>query len=834
MTQARSADRRAQLFTGALTPIALLLIIWAAGAPAVIEHIIPWWGLLPFFIAAEVIAIHVPIANSTHTFTFRELPIGLSLFLLPSSQLLPLLIISCGCVLGFIVQQTPTKILFNVVICAIEGCFAVLIFHLILGQGAPFSARGCTAGLIAILAMDLLSEVFVTAYLVSTGEVFEFRALRAAAYAASAAGLANASVAVLSVILISSNPVALPLLVIILAVLYVAYRNYTASVARARRAESLHIFVGSIRATTHVESTITHVLTGTRAVVNCQRVCIALAPRGNTYPWRFAELQTQTQPAHPDAPSPEVTWGTVQLDVDQPWWRPAAEGSPLLTRNAPNGLAGGAIAVPMTGDGVRGVLIVEGRPSPEPRLGPSERRLLEAVAGHATVALQSCLLVERVQTEAAARSYDAHHDALTGLPNRRRLQRDLEAMCRTGRGAVLLLDLDDFKDINDTLGHKAGDDVLREVGRRLRHGGLGQVARLGGDEFAVLLPGLVDQQIIKEHAQGIFELIRNKHVNVRGVSLPVNPSIGIALLSEHGSTAEELLIQADTAMYTAKYARSGVALYTPDEENGSHQRLVLASEIGQALDDGQVMPWFQPQVRASDGHLMGVEALVRWVHPHYGLIGATDILAVVQRTGMMRRLTDRMLLLSLEQQQHWAAAGLDRAVAVNATMRDLHDENFPQAVADILRHTGAPAGRLTIEITESTVMRDPQRCIRVLEGLAALGVRISVDDFGTGYSSLAYLERLPLDEVKIDRSFVTRLAADPGKDTVIRATVDLAHALGLAVVAEGVETAQVSQELTKLSVDYVQGYHHGFPASASQWEQRAEAACDSAKLTIAG
>jgi diguanylate cyclase (GGDEF)-like protein len=425
-------------------------------------------------------------------------------------------------------------------------------------------------------------------------------------------------------------------------------------------------------------------------------------------------------------------------------------------------------------------------------------------------------LVERVKAEAAARSHDAHHDALTGLPNRRRLQIELEGMCRSGHGAVLLLDLDDFKEINDTLGHDAGDDVLREVGKRLRRGVDGHVARLGGDEFALLLPAAVDEAMAVEEAVAVFEVIRSEPVRVRGVSLVVTPSIGVALLPHHGKTGQELLVHADTAMYAAKQAGTGIALHQPDDEGVSHRRLVLASEVSVAIANGQILPWFQPQVEAVSGTVIGVEALVRWVHPVYGVVSAADLLAAVQRTGLMRVLTDRMIELSLAQQSRWAAAGLDVSVAVNATMRDLHDEAFPAVVAGLLDGARVARHRLTIEVTESTVMRDPERCIRVLEGLAGIGVRLSVDDFGTGYSSLAYLERLPLHEVKIDRSFVTRLASDPAEDTVVRATVNLAHALGLIVVAEGVEDAQVSGVLRGLSVDVLQGHHHGRPAPADQ------------------
>jgi diguanylate cyclase (GGDEF)-like protein len=809
--------RRVYALTAALAPFVAVLAWRVMGRPAIAPELgVPWLVLLPLFPLAEGMVIHLPLGRSAHTFTFREVPTAIALFLLPTSTFLTVAVVSCAAVLLVVERQRGPKLAFNVLMCAAEAGLAVLLFRLVLGDHRALSDRGWLAALIAVVVADLVSELLVSVCITFFGDGFDTRTMRQATGAALAGGVANSSVAVLNVVLIAREPLALPLLVMVLVVLYFAYRNYISLAGRARRAEALHDFVGSIRVTTDVESTVGQILAGTRAVLNCQRVAVALAPAEPGAGWRCAQMSTSTVGVRPDEVAPEATWATIDLDRDRPWWRPAVEGLRLLAQRAPSGLAGGALAVPLTGDGVRGVVLVEGRPFPHRRFGLNERSLLEAVAGHAAVALQSCLLVERVRSEAAARSHEAHHDALTGLPNRLQLHLELEAMCRSQRGTVLLLDLDDFKDINDTLGHDAGDDVLREVGRRLREGVNGHVARIGGDEFAVLLPTAVDETAAVEQAVAVLELIRGQPVRVRGVSLLVSPSIGVTLLPEHGSSAEELLVHADTAMYTAKKESTGFALFEPDDEAGNHQRLVLAAEVAQAIEDGQVLPWFQPQVRAGDNRVIGVEALVRWVHPRYGLVSPEDVLAVVERTGMTRRLTDRMIELSLRQQRRWERAGFDVAVAVNATMRDLHDERFPSVVAGLLRQSGTAPDHLTIEITESTVMRDPMRCIQVLEGLAAIGVRISVDDFGTGYSSLAYLERLPLHEVKIDRSFVTRLATDLSKDTVVRATVDLAHALGLAVVAEGVENTQVSTALTQLSVDVLQGYYYGYPAPAAE------------------
>ena len=354
------------------------------------------------------------------------------------------------------------------------------------------------------------------------------------------------------------------------------------------------------------------------------------------------------------------------------------------------------------------------------------------------------------------------------------------------RGVVLLLDLDDFKDVNDTLGHSAGDRLITESGERLRTQAAGLVARLGGDEFAVLLPDMTLAEGLA-HAQALHRAL-SVPVPLDDVDLIVSSSIGVAEFSSTASTAEELLAQADVAMYTAKAARSGVAVYRPEEGDSTARRLALAADLPQALAEGHIKLWYQPQADPRTGVVAGFEALMRWRHPTFGMVPPPEIVAVAHRTGRVRSLTDDLIRQALSARHEWALAGHPLAVSVNVTPADIADPLLVSRVQVELARSATPAEALVLEVTESDAMKDPERSLEVLTALSALGVTLSVDDFGTGYSSLAYLDRLPVKEVKIDQSFVLRIEQGIADPTVLSATIGLAHDLGLRVVAEGVES----------------------------------------------
>jgi diguanylate cyclase (GGDEF)-like protein len=418
--------------------------------------------------------------------------------------------------------------------------------------------------------------------------------------------------------------------------------------------------------------------------------------------------------------------------------------------------------------------------------------------------------------------HQALHDHLTDLPNRvllyERMEDAIAAAERSGGvTALLLLDLDRFKEVNDTLGHHQGDRLLEEVADRLRstvrRGDT--LARLGGDEFAVLLTDVPNRSVAAELAGRLRDALA-RPFSLNGVVAVLDASIGIALCPDHGTDVHELVQRADVAMYDAKRSRTNIETYSEDRDPYSEERLQLLGELREAIRAGQLVLHYQPKIGVESDAVIGVEALVRWEHPERGLLPPSEFVPLAERTGAIGDLTRWVLDNALAQQRAWREAGFDLAMAVNLAAPNIVDESLPGLVADLLARHGVPGNRLECEISEHTVMADPHRAITVLEALRALGVRLSLDDFGTGHSSLAYLKRLPLDEVKIDRSFVIGMADDADDAAIVRSTIDLARNLGLDVVAEGVETEEVLRDLAALECDVAQGFFLSRPLPAAE------------------
>ncbi|MET7544897.1 bifunctional diguanylate cyclase/phosphodiesterase [Streptomyces sp. NBC_01724] len=421
------------------------------------------------------------------------------------------------------------------------------------------------------------------------------------------------------------------------------------------------------------------------------------------------------------------------------------------------------------------------------------------------IALDSTLWIARARAEEQLR------DPLTGLPNRQwlleRTWTALEDAETIGaRSALVLIDLDRFRAVNDTLGHLAGDRLLLQIAERLRlalpRGA--EAARLGGDEFAVLLPtadSTTSAQRVARHL--VAEL--SSPLDLDGLTLVLEASAGVAVYPEHALDAEGLLRRADVAMYQAKRDRTGVEVYESKRDSNTPDRLGLLGDLRRALDAGEVELHYQPKVRF-DGQVAGLEALVRWVHPERGRVPPDEFIAIAESSGLMPHLTEYVLETALAQVARWRAQGLFVPVAVNVSPRDVHTPGFAGGVAARLARHGVPAGSLQLEITEHVLLEDPQRAADTLAGLTGHGVKMSLDDFGTGYSSLVHLRRLPVSELKIDRSFVARLAVDNEDAEIVRCTIDLAHSLGLLVVAEGVEDDETWERLRDLRCDAVQGW----------------------------
>jgi diguanylate cyclase (GGDEF)-like protein len=417
------------------------------------------------------------------------------------------------------------------------------------------------------------------------------------------------------------------------------------------------------------------------------------------------------------------------------------------------------------------------------------------------------------------------HDPLTELPNRLlfhdRVHRAILGATRTGtRVGVMVLDVDRFKEVNDTLGHHIGDLLLYELGYRLTET-LRQsdsVARLGGDEFAILLPEIEDEANALAAAGKIRQALSHP-IAVRDLSLEVEASAGIALYPDHGLDPEVLLQHADVAMYNAKSSRSGCELYAETRHEFSPSRLRLVQDLRSGIANGQLELHYQPKIRLSDNRVIGVEALARWNHPEQGLISPASFIPLAEHTGLIRPLTLAVLDMAIDQCAAWRSRGIDLGMAVNLSPRNLVDHELPHQIKLLLEERGVPTTSLELELTEDTIMSDPKRARDVLARLDAMGIWLAIDDFGTGYSSLAYLKQLPVTTLKIDRSFVTTMQEREDDAVIVRSTIALGRNLGLRVVAEGVENDEVMNELRQLGCDVVQGFHVSRPVPAADFER---------------
>jgi diguanylate cyclase (GGDEF)-like protein len=427
-----------------------------------------------------------------------------------------------------------------------------------------------------------------------------------------------------------------------------------------------------------------------------------------------------------------------------------------------------------------------------------------------------------LRRESTDHVHRALHDSLTGLPNRTLFRDRTEhaiTRARRDRGcvAVMLMDLDRFKEVNDTLGHHHGDQLLQEIAKRLRAllRAADTVSRLGGDEFVILLEGNTQLESAVKIAGQIRETVGRPLV-LGGLEISVDASIGVALFPSHASNFNWLLQRADIAMYRAKTAGTGCEVYVAEQDHHSPDRLALAHALKRAIQEDELTLHYQPKVDMQTERAVCVEALVRWEHPGLGFIAPDEFIPIAENAGLMGILTRRVLNASLRQVSQWRKDGLDIPVAVNVSVRNLVDSDLPETVAALLARYGLSGSSLELEITETAVMSDPLASVEVLQKLKVLGCKVTIDDFGTGHSSLAYLQRLPVTGLKIDKTFIDKMLAGEGEIAIVRSTIDLGRSLGLLVAAEGIEDADTWNALKELGCPLAQGYLSGKPVPGDQ------------------
>jgi len=769
------------------------------------------WGVLALLATAllltEAMQLHVEVRGQALSLSLSEIPLVLGLFLVPAPGLLACRVLAL-LVVAAARRTALAKAAFNAWTVTAELAAVVLVFYALGGHRGPVAVgpAAWAAAYAALLVGTVLSGALVAAAIrrLQGSLTSEDLLLMAAPLLVSA--LLNTTAALLVLFVLEQDARAALLLAVLLGGCTVAYRAYGELLGRHRSLAQLQGLTAAWAQADGVRDVASALLLHGRALLRAGHIELHVRDAGSVFQASYAE---------PDQAPREVASaaGAALLarllqegrTVLLPRRRERHSGPPDALRDA--------IGVPLRHGGETfGVLLVANRLGETSTFDAADVELVEQIASQAAVALHNGRLIDRLR-------HAATHDSLTGLPNRAAFQEAMATALRTGsRFSVLLMDLDGFKDVNDTLGHHHGDELLRAVAGRLRAGLDVRVlvARLGGDEFAVLVPLEPDGPDGFGVAQLLHDALASPFL-VDGVHLDVRASIGVSLSPDDGLDGPTLLKRADIAMYESKTSGAPVRAYDAAADRSSPRRLGLVAELRAAIDREELVCYYQPQLDLQTGQVTGAEALVRWPHGELGVMVPDDFIPVAEQTGLILPLTMLVLRTALRESSSWQSWGRPMGVAVNVSPRGLLAPGFAATVVQVLAETQTPAARLTLEVTESSVMADPGRAVRVLQELHTSGVRLSVDDFGTGYSSLAYLQRLPVDEVKIDKSFVRDLGQADDSTAIVRAIIDMGHVLGLQVLAEGVEDDAVDDLLTAIGCDLVQGFLYSPPLPAAEF-----------------
>jgi len=777
---------------------------------------IVWAAVLALaFWLVETVPIHLEWAGQAYSMSLSEVPLVLGLFFCPTSLLVAARVIGGGIALALSRKQPAHKLAFNVAMQSLEVSLALAVFASLHGTEGGIPMDRAAVALLAVMAGAFVSTSAVCVAVRLSVGVLDSSVLVSFLRSGVFALVVNTSIAlVLATALKASSGVAAPMMVMLLAAA-VVYRAYVTLRQRHSGLEMLYQFTSGLNNTSTTDHRIRDILTRTRGMLRAGTAGLLLLGSDNEQPMLRWIREDDVLHA--------VRY--VEQDTDGPFKRVVDHGDVVVIPRTTREIAEqefltnrefrDAAIAPLLLDGqVRGALFVADREGDVASFTDDDGRLFQTVAAQVSSVLDNSRLLDRL-------THDSLHDALTGLANRQCFQGRLRTALAAARpdAAVMLTDLDRFKEINDTLGHHHGDLLIREIAARIAETApaIATVARLGGDEFALLVPGL-DETAAVELAKRIREAIKEP-CTLDGVSIEVDASIGISVAPDHGTDDSVLLKRADMAMYAAKSAHTGVELYDRERDEYSPRRLALASRLRSAIENGEMLLHYQPQIAAATGAVVGAEALIRWQHPEYGLVPPIEFIPIAEQSGAIGQLTQWVLETAVKQLAEWRRQGLRIGMSVNASMRNLLDPAMAERLTELLRLHNVPEGILTLEITETHLMSDPGRTLPLLHRLAAHGVRLSVDDFGTGYSSLAYLNDLPVHEVKIDKSFLRTDGDNRSNDAIVRAIVSMSHHLGLETVAEGVEDAAAERALAALGCTKLQGFHIARPMPASDFNR---------------
>ena len=804
----RGATRRTPRFSRAPKTDVLILSLALFVVGALAMFTIPDWqtsirtGPNWFPIAVAVmfaislrVVFHIEFRREALTISLSEVPIAIAIIFLAPAEGIAARVIGASIALIVFRRSPPFKLLFNLCAFFAEIAVAYAISHAFLRSDIPSDSTivfvATAATLVAVVGGSVAVSIAISRFEGSTVRrvVDDFKSAWIFVVNSAAAGMVlGLALESVTIALIAVVPVA---------ALWVLVRGNGAINQQLRDLDEVHGFTSRIGTSLDLDEVCT------TAVEDAARILRA----------DVAMLRLERSDGSASVFVFEVEGAAVEIDAHDPWWATIAESATAQAINVDEnpsrssvalGLETPLIVSPVADDaGEIGTLVVAGPMGVERHFDERSISHLQNLAEQLATSLRKALLHQRVE-------YEARHDSLTGLPNRNAFEAYVTEQMSNGSKRVgqyvMMLDLDRFKEVNDTLGHHAGDDLLIEFSRRVQVE-LGEddvFARLAGDEFAIVMP--------EANAESALELASrcreaaSRPIVLDGLSVVVTASVGIAEFADADSDAVGPMRRADVAMYNAKSHHIGIELYRPELDRRTPARLSMLGDLRDAIEAGHLGVEFQPKLDLASGVITGAEALVRWTHAVRGVVAPAEFIRVAEETGLIKQLTDLMLANGIAALRQFHDRGHRLGLAVNLSTHDLVDTKLASRVRAHLEANGVEPGSLTLEITESSLLIDGPRARATIDDLHALGVRLAIDDFGTGYSSLSYLRQLPVRELKIDQSFITNLLTDEQDEVIVRSTIDLGHNLGLEVVAEGVESEAVLARLRSFGCDVAQGY----------------------------
>jgi diguanylate cyclase (GGDEF)-like protein len=832
MRRALSPTQVTWLLTTALAAGAMILTTRTGGGPIIALHlpvVVVAVALGAGFFFAEQFLLNVEFRRQAHTFTLAGIPLVIGVLVVsPIVFVLTRLVAS---VLALVWQRVSVdKLAYNSAAYAFEAAADAMLVHLLLRPTSGLDLQTAVTLIVLLAAVDqLISALVLVMIRVHNGPLSRADIVEVLV-PALVLSVSSSTLALSMIILFAYGMLGAVVAAVLLVIIAAGYRAYAATRHRHQSLTLVHEFVTGGVGAQSLESLAEELLSRIRRLLRASTVQVMIVDGESDQGDR---LLSEVGPALTLAVDEEDSLHVSNGNFDTQDWvvvRTLTQHEPLLAGRttkdpgvqqwlAEHGFRDAIMVALPDSSGIRGTLRVTDRLGETSTFTAEDLTMLQTLTGHLAVALRSIRLVQKL-------GYDATHDSLTGLANRRGLYTDGQARLAETPGrrrALLLLDLDKFKEVNDSLGHHAGDQLLIEMGDRLRvqlRGG-DLLARLGGDEFAILL-----EDAGYEEAEGVAGNLRARLAEpfttsagssaMGKITLHSSVSIGIARFPDDGPDLSSLLRKADIAMYKAKTSSEGHHVYSDTDNADGATRLRTVDELQAAMTSDQFVLHYQPKVDLDTGGVHSVEALVRWDHPTRGLLYPEAFLDLVEVSGLMRVMTRLVLEMALDQAALWRGEGQHMTIAVNLSPSSLVDTDLPAEVFAMLAARGLPPRALQLEITEEFLMADRERARNILTRLRDGGVQISIDDYGTGYSSLSYLRELPIDELKLDQSFVLPMADDARAAALVASTIDLAHSLDMRMVAEGVETEVAYAALKRLGCDQAQGYFMSRPVPAAE------------------